>query len=354
MNTIKYIGIDVHQATSVFAVMNQQGKLEGEAILETQPAPIIDFLKGQRGTLWVTFEEGTYANWLYDVLQPQVAKVVVCDPRKNRLDGNKTDKIDARKLAELLRLNALKAVYHGQNNTRGLKELARSYVSLQQDSTRVMNRLKAIFRSRGIPCRGQSIYQPKKRKEWLEKLDSKEPRHRAERLLKQLESLAPLCLEAQRDLVRESHKHPSYKILREIPGLGPIRVALILAFVITPHRFRNKRQFWTYTGFSVIRRASAEYEMVQGELKRTKKRPLPRGLNHNYHRVLKNVFKGAALTAAYRGPFKKLFDQRVAQGTASNLALLTLARKIASITLALWKKGERFDIERHRLSEQTT
>ena len=354
MNTIKYIGIDVHQATSVFAVMNQQGKLEGEAILETRPAPMIDFLKGQRGTLWVTFEEGTYANWLYDVLQPQVAKVIVCDPRKNRLDGSKTDKIDARKLAELLRLNALKAVYHGQNNTRGLKELARSYVSLQQDSTRVMNRLKAIFRSRGIPCRGQSIYQPKKRKEWLEKLDSKEPRHRAERLLKQLESLAPLCLEAQRDLVRESHKHPSYKILREIPGLGPIRVALILAFVVTPHRFRNKRQFWAYTGFSVIRRASAEYEMVQGELKRTKKRPLPRGLNHNYHRVLKNVFKGAALTAGYRGPFKKLFDQRVAQGTAPNLALLTLARKIASITLALWKKGERFDIERHRLSEQTT
>jgi hypothetical protein len=79
MNTIKYIGIDVHQATSVIAVMNQQGKLEGEAILQTQPASIIDFLKGQRGTLWVTFEEGTYANWLYGVLQPQVAKVVVCD-----------------------------------------------------------------------------------------------------------------------------------------------------------------------------------------------------------------------------------------------------------------------------------
>ena len=354
MNTIKYIGIDVHQATSVFAIRDHQGKLLGEAVLETKPEPIIDFLKGQRGTVWATFEEGTYANWLYDVIHPHVAKLLVCDPRKNKLDGNKTDKIDARRLAELLRLNALTAVYHGQHSIQTLKELAHSYLSLQQDSTRVMNRLKAIFRGRGIRCGGTSIYQPDNRTEWLEKLKEDGPRHRAERLLEQLESLAPLCLEAEKDLLRESRQHQGHKILRGIPGLGPIRVALIQAFVVTPHRFRNKRQFWTYTGFAVIRRGSAEYEITRGELKRTKKKPLPRGLNHNYNRVLKNVFKGAALTAAYRGPFKKLFDERVANGTAPNIALLTLARKIAAITLALWKKGERFDIERHRLSEQTT
>ena len=68
MNTVKYIGIDVHQATSVFAVMNHQGRMVGEAILETKTQVISDFLKSQRGTLWVTFEEGTYANWLYDVI----------------------------------------------------------------------------------------------------------------------------------------------------------------------------------------------------------------------------------------------------------------------------------------------
>ncbi len=354
MNTIKYIGIDMHQEASVFAAMNQQGKLEAEAIIETQPKPIIDFIKGQRGTVWITFQEGKYANWLYDVIHPHVAKLLVCDLGKNKLDGNKTDKIDARRLAELLRLNALKAVYYRQNSSRILKELARSYVSLQQDTTRVMNRLKAIFRGHGIPCRGTSIYLAENRKEWLEKLMDNGVQLRAERLLEQLEFLAPLCLEAERDLARENRKHQSYKILRGIPGLEPIRVALIQGIVVTPHPFRNKRQFWTYAGFSVIRRGSAEYEITRGELKRAKRKPLPRGLNNNYNRVLKNVFKGAALTAAYRGPFKKMFDERVAHGTARNLALLTLARKIASITLALWKKGEQFDIKRHRLSEQTT
>ena len=217
-----------------------------------------------------------------------------------------------------------------------------------------MNRVKAIYRGRGIPCRGTSLYQPKNRKEWLEKLDGTGARHRAELLLKQLEFLQKLRLEAQKSLVRESHKHKESKILRTIPGLGNIRVALILAFVMTPHRFRNKRQFWTYTGFSVVRRGSAEYEINQGVVQRTRKKPLPRGLNRNCNHVLKNVFKGAALTAAYRGAFQELFNQRVDNGTTPNLVLLTIARKIASITLALWKKGERFDIERHRLSEQKT
>jgi transposase len=354
MNTVKYIGIDVHQATSVFAVMNHQGRMVGEAILETKTQVISDFLKSQRGTLWVTFEEGTYANWLYDVIQPRVAKLVVCDPRKNKLDGNKTDKIDAKRLADLLRMNALKPVYHGQNSTRTLKELARSYVTLQQDSTRAMNRVKAMFRGRGIPCRGTSLYQPSNRKEWLAKLDGDGPRRRAELLLKQLEFLRKLRLEAQKNLVRESRKHKENKILRTIPGLGSIRVALILAFVMTPYRFRNKRQFWTYTGFSVVRRGSAEYEISQGTVTRTRKKPLPRGLNRNYNHVLKNVFKGAALTAAYRGQFQGIFNQRVANGAFPNHVLLTLARKIASITLALWKKGEPFDIERHCLSEQKT
>jgi transposase len=354
MNNIKYIGIDVHQATSVFAVSNREGRIVAEAILETRATEIIDFIKSQRGTLCVTFEEGTYANWLYDVIKPHVSKLVVCDPRKNKQHGSKTDKIDAKKLADLLRSNSLKAVYHGENGTRTLKELARSYINLQQDSTRVKNRIKAIFRGRGIPCPGQAVYGAKHRREWLQKLEDPGTRRRAQRLLEELEPLGRLRVEAQKDMVQESRKHSGCKILRKIPGLGNVRTALILAFVMTPHRFRTKRQFWTYCGLAVVMRGSGEYEIVQGQLTRSKRKPLPRGLNRNYNRVLKEVFKGAAITAAGRGPFKNLYDERIEKGIPPNLALLTMARKISSIALALWKKGEPFDIKRHRLSEQTT
>ena len=109
MNQAKYIGMDVHQATISVAVMDSAGKLILESILETKAATILQFIAGLRGSLLVTFEEGTSAAWLYDLLKPHVANVLVCDPRKTALlkDGSKSDRIDARKLAELLRGNHL-------------------------------------------------------------------------------------------------------------------------------------------------------------------------------------------------------------------------------------------------------
>ncbi len=109
--------------------MDSKGKIVMESILETKAVTVLEFFAGLRGTLSVTFEEGTWAAWLYDLLKPHVAQLVVCNPRKNALlkHGNKSDKIDARKLADLLRLNDLEPVYHGETGVRMLRELARSY-----------------------------------------------------------------------------------------------------------------------------------------------------------------------------------------------------------------------------------
>jgi hypothetical protein len=108
-------------------------------ILETKAETILEFFAGLRGTLSVTFEEGTWAAWLYDLLKPHVAKLVVCNPRKNALlkHGNKSDRIDARKLADLLRLNDLEPVYHGETGVRMLRELSRSYLTIVKDLSRV-------------------------------------------------------------------------------------------------------------------------------------------------------------------------------------------------------------------------
>ena len=102
MNDAKYIGLDVHQATISAAVLDSTGKLVMESILETKVATVLQFLQGLRGSLQVTFEEGTWAAWLYDLLKPHVTQIVVCDPRRNALlkEGSKSDRIDARKLAD--------------------------------------------------------------------------------------------------------------------------------------------------------------------------------------------------------------------------------------------------------------
>jgi transposase len=172
MNSTKYIGMDVHKEATTIAVMNVAGKLIMESIVETKAATIGQFVEGLRGELYVTFEEGTWAAWLYDLLKPHVTKVVVCNPRKNALlkTGNKSDRIDARKLAELLRAGLLSAVYHGETGLRTLKELCRSYLAISKDLARTMNRIKALYRSWSIPCGGASVYAPRHRAEWLNKI----------------------------------------------------------------------------------------------------------------------------------------------------------------------------------------
>ncbi len=103
MDSIKYIGMDVHKESISIAVMNGTGKLVMESIIETKAITVVQSTQGLRGDLCVTLEEGTWAAWLYDLLKPHVTKVVVCKPRKNALlkEGSKSDKMDARKLADL-------------------------------------------------------------------------------------------------------------------------------------------------------------------------------------------------------------------------------------------------------------
>src|SRR6266496_2724261 len=85
MSSEKYIGLDVHQATISVAVMDSQGKVVMESIVETKASTLLEFFAGLRGSLFVTFEEGTWAAWLYDLLKPHVTEVLVCNPRKNAL-----------------------------------------------------------------------------------------------------------------------------------------------------------------------------------------------------------------------------------------------------------------------------
>jgi transposase len=349
MSSEKYIGMDVHQATISVAVRDSQGKLLMESILETKASTIVEFLGGLRGTLFVTFEEGTWAAWLYDLLKPHVAKVLVCNPRKNAAlkHGNKNDKIDARKLSERLRLNDLKPVYHGESGVRMLRELARSYLTIVKDLTRVMSRVKALYRSWAIPCAGRDVYYTRHRSQWLDKIQEPGVRCRAEQLYQQLDMLQHLRQQARRALLAESRKHTITTKLRQIPSLGPIRSALAVALIQTPNRFRTKRQLWTYSGLGLETRDSGEYQFVQGQPRRRKKQVFVRGLNRDYNHDLKGLFKAAAVRASVLpGPFQEFYQRSLSKGIKPTMVRLTLARKIAAVTLTLWKKGENFDAEK--------
>jgi transposase len=346
MSSAKYIGMDVHKESISIAVMNSLGKVVMEGVIETKTSTILQFIQGLRGELRVTFEEGTWAAWLHDLLKPHVTEVLVCNPRKIALlkDGSKSDRIDARKLAELLYMNKLQPVYHGEHGLRTLKELARSYLTITKDLTRVMNRLKALYRSWGIPCASNEVYAQRHRSRWLNKISEAGVRRRAEHYYQQLDALRSLRQEVRRDLLLESKKHKAWKLLRRIPGIGPIRAALLMAILQTPHRFRTKRQLWTYSGLGLETHDSAQYEVVEGQLQRSKKSVTLRGLNKNHNHDLKDIFKGAAMRASTAaGPLRNFYEALLAKGRRPTMARLTLARKIAAITLIVWKKEVRFD-----------
>jgi transposase len=348
MNSIKYIGMDVHSATISVAVRNAAGKLIMEVTVETQASTIIDFVRGLSGVVQVAFEEGIHASWLCDVLRPHVAVVMACDPRQlpRRKGERKNDKIDARQLSEWLRLGVLRPVYHSETGVRTLSELVRSYRSLVDDTRRVMNRLKAVYRARAIPSKGKRVYALRFRDAYLKQLRQPGARHRAELLYRQLDALLALRHEAKKAMVTESRKHAVQKVLQSIPTLGPVRVAVLIAIIQTPYRFRTNRKLWTYVGVGLVTRSSGNYRIEQGQVLPSRKPALILGLNRNHNHTLKELFKGAAVTAVSSpGPFQDFYGREVASGTDPEIARIKVARKLATIVLTLWKKGERFSAE---------
>jgi transposase len=340
-----YVGLDVHKATIAIAALDVFGKLVSQSVIETSTQAVRDYFHSLRGEVHVTFEEGNHASWLFDLLQPLAQRVVVCHPKHNRkrMEGSRNDRADARALAELLRLNAVKGVYHGEHGTRTLKHLMRTYECLVKDIARVKNRLSALYNSEAIPQRGRELYHLSKRQDWIAKLPDQGQRLRAELFFRQLEALKLLKRAAQRAMVKESRRHPAHEVLSQVPELGPVRIAQLIATVDTPFRFRTKRPFWKYLGLAVETRSSADHEVVDDQVRRRSKKVETRGLNQDYNRRLKAVFKSAAAHACGCGAYREYYEKLLAKGMREEMARLAAARKLAAAVLSVWKSGESFD-----------
>lgn len=354
MSREKYVGMDVHQASTTVVVHDERGKCVMESVIETKLETIRDFLRGISGNVHVALEEGTQAAWLYEIVRPLVGEVIVCDPRANKalMAGNKGDRIDAHKIAQQLRAGLLKRVYHDGQGTRTLKELVHNYDSVVSDNVRVMSRLKALFRGRGIACTGRAIYDAKSSDKWLAMISEPGAKSRAGCLYAELSALKQIRRDSKKLLLSESERHQATKLLSSIPGIGAVRAAVIVGTVSTPHRFRTRRQFWTYCGFAVVTRSSSDYKFEGSKLVRHRKRVTTRGLNRNFNRRLKAVFKGAVQQAIQCEPFKSYWEQLKARNVTVAIARVSVARKLAAVTLAVWKSSEKFDVEKYNPSPE--
>ena len=171
-----------------------------------------------------------------------------------------------------------------------------------------------------------------------------------EQIYAQYDALIPVKDATEKELVVELRRHAISRTLMTCPGFGAIRVAQLIATVVTPDRFRTRQQFWSYCGLGIVMRSSSDWEQGgDGVWKRAKKLST-RGLNRSHNRILKGVFKGAATTVVSLRrtdePLRQLYERQLLAGTKPNLAKLTLARKLAATTLAMWKRQEGYDPKR--------
>ena len=183
----RYLGLDVHAASSTLVVLSQNGKQLRRSVIETNGRALVEAIGAIPGHRRLCFEEGTQSAWLYEILSPHVQETVVAMP--GRSPGQKSDSLDARGLAEKLRSGQIeRPVFKAPGQFSLLRERARMHSTIARDLVRVQARLKSQYRARGIRTPGASVYGRRRREEWLKRLP-RAARSSAERLYAQLDFL---------------------------------------------------------------------------------------------------------------------------------------------------------------------
>lgn len=340
----QYIGLDVHSTTCTAVVISPSGRKTKQTVLETRADALIGFVRALRRPSVLVMEEGNQSEWIYEVLSSHVQEVLVVQPERSR--GSKGDSLDAERRARLARLGEPgRLIYKQPRVLTGLRQASKAFRTTRADLTRSRARLKLLLQSRGLLPHSADLLDPDDREAWLEQLPTS-LRPRARLLGAQLDAMLDAHEQAKSWMLEEARGVRSVRWVKSVPGIGDIRASLIVGTLISPHRFRTKRQLWSYAGLGVVIRSTNDWKLSGGGLERRRGHERALGLNKNRHPVLKEAFIGAAQQIISRMPSHPLhrgYQARLERGMRPSNARLTLARKLAAIVLAVWKKQEVYD-----------
>jgi len=321
-----YIGIDLHSKHCYIVVMNKSGKITKRAKIITNEKDILEILCSLKGKKAVTFEETTLAHWMYILLiSHNVAdKIVVCSQKTKT--GPKTDYKDATELADLLRVNRLKPVFHEDNPRMELRTLVSGYNDLIKDLTRMKNRDKALYRKSAIPVGGKKVY---KDTSFNNLLISKTDRFVEKQYFNQI-----ALLEEQKELYLKKFeqnikKFPEMKNIITVPGFSIVRTNILVGIIITPWRFPTKYNFFSYAELT-------KHEQTSDGKSYGNKKAYGRS-------ELKNIFKAATQnTIRGKNAFNRKYNEMRINGSTDKSAQNAVAKALASTVLAVWKTGKKY------------
>ncbi len=335
-----YIGADVH-SNNIELGVERQGRIIQRHSLPTSIQAIREVLDRIAGPKHLTFEEGPLAGWLYRNLKDHVDTLVVCDPRRNRLvacDGDKDDRIDAAKLARLLRGGFLRAVYHSDDLERlSLKRWVALYHDRVQAATRSINKLRACARLYGERIPRATLQDVGARRTWLATLD-RDLADQLRLLWRSYDSHRTDVRIAKRQMLRRARRFAVVGHWSALPGIGPIRSATLFAYLDTPWRFKKKTHLWKYCGVGLQRTGS-------GKDRRGRDRPARLELFWMVNRRLKDVVMGMTLSAirSRDNVFRDAYEERIRHGALASNARHAAARKMLTVMWGMWKSQRPFD-----------
>jgi len=291
-----------------------------------------DALRSLPGPVWAMVEASQITGFVKRCLASVVDRVIACETRHNRWISHsdvKTDALDARRLAELLRLRCFKEVYVPAPDRQELRELMAAYQKVVQDLTRAKCRLRAVYGSQGLIRAGKDMYDPQERKTWLAKVRSANTRIVLETHYDLLNAAEAAQEKLAKRLRQKLSEAPEYDLLHTLPGVGDIVAAIFVVVIDRPERFDNKHKLWSYAGLGVRQHSSGASGRVKA------------GGAHNGNRLLKYAAMVAA-HAAIKGDnrFAGHYRKMVARGLDPGVAKKTIARGILAAAWAMWKSGE--------------
>jgi transposase len=329
--SLVYVGLDLGSSSFHQVAISGDGSLIMNRSFSTNEMNLRKAFSDLRGELHVHLEAGELAPWVCDVITPLVQRVVCSHPAANAWiakDADKCDRIDAFKLAELLRLNRFKEVYYPQEKSRGeFKTLVQHYDELTAQQARLKTKLKARLRMQGVIVTGERLFSSTGRKPVLAQVSSRDVRTCISQLYEVLDQSVAAQGQAKLLMLRAAQAFPEIKLFRTVPGVGPIGACRFCAYVHTPQRFSSKRKLWKYCRLSVSQRSSNGKPLRRPRLDRS-------GCGR-----LKDVSRKAfevAVRARHDNGFKQAYQQALAATHDAVHARLTVQRKIVSTLRAIW------------------
>ena len=205
------------------------------------------------------------SGWLYRNLNGKLDQFISSDPRRNKLiasDGDKDDKIDAAKLASLLRGGFLRAIHHSDDDRCAeLKHWVSLYHDRVRDAVRGINKIRARCRMHGVKISRAALRDPASRTDWLQKINHNALANQLKMLWIGYDATSQQVKFAKRQLSMLSKKHEMIQHWSLLPGIGLIRATTIFAYLDTPWRFKKKNKLWKYCGVGLQRTTSGTWSV---------------------------------------------------------------------------------------------